>query len=1415
MSRFKRLAASIFPFYLTFAAALGAGLAEPSKFPPPQNEERVDTTDIGPESDTIRSFLEPSNARSDNSSSGALGDKANLWNSLESSALLAYPSPNYIDKLKYDIYLESIDWRNSMLNSTIGMEKPVTKLIASRREMSSRDDENILLGPVMFQPLTCNDMVDKVQCDTTFSSLIASSAARLPVTIPCGACVIVDQQAGQYLTLEFGLRVEGKLYFPPSASLTIRTTFVLVLGVLKMDVPAPGKYVKISLFGEDDIYFMPTAQNSAACSSPGCKIGKKVIAVAGGRLDILGYAAHCPAWEKLQDVRRSRRAFSNIANCTRNIVVNGDARNGTTSWTGYGRPINVEDGALRAYGRIIWWNGLFQTLPLHCFAEGQTWNIAAKVKLYNESNGAPLDCRPAFTGNHDCPLVILRAKYANGAEVPYEFPDHEMIWNKGGWSNFSTDMTIKSDLYKPGIAFIILHLAGGRAGSAILWDNIVMQRTFPIDQLKVTPTAAACWHQGTELVITSHTRWNSDEQVVTVASSDAATGLVTLTKPIIKPITQVDSPDFAVEVASLSRQIRFQADSSPGDTLIGGHLIIMYTRGVVQHIEGVDIRNFGQQGNLGRYPIHFHLCEAVPGSILKRNVVRESNQRCYVVHGSHGVKLEDNVAYNNSGHCYFLEDGGEQNNTFTHNIGIKTKPSTRLLSALSGRVETDYSPAVFWISNPLNYFSRNVAAGSDGLGYWFETHSSVGKVSAYQHRPDYNPSFENLGLFQGNEAHSCIFGPFTTYFPGWQPTDEARLDNVKMYRNIGMGMFLHQTRNLRFTGGKIADNGPEGVFIIAGDNITFDGTEIIGLTARSDGFKHCQDGILMRGLVVQATKLQDYDNTGTIMGLTLKNVSISRWTPDDTGCNHVVAVAIGVSPAYNTPLWSSPTSFTNVKIDGAFDACSAYNLSINDAAIEVTDGSVNGTRGFLVQPRMTTFAGRCKLYAECLYFCTGSCLRTIRFLTNSAGNAIIMVVTAKTGIQSKISGRLRYVYSSIGNSTYPFYDRQFGVSLPTGSYHVSFLDAAQNIVYPEYVIPIFEKAPSCSGYVTENNIFIFKPPITSRRCNQLIKNGGFDKGLAFWQSSSCFLLVRSGVLMTTNQSNPLSSVSQWIDSSCLKEGARYDLRLQYRLVDTTGKNVLACDAGGLYCPKASLSFGNFDPSTGSTVWTSSYDVGLTDYPYKKGLSFNTMTGTWIVTGLQAIASRINFAIYSGAGKYLIDNITMSLVDRCPAQLIMNGDASAGTRYWNGWGTQISLVQPGADGTGHALKAYGRANWWSGIYQNIDFGCIASGNIFLADFKVKLYADGTKAGIVCVPNNDSNNNCPHLRLRFLNDNGNSYLDVKSPSMVWNANSWNRFQAKVTMPATMAGSNLQLCQVILCGGPGNSTLLIDNFTFIKLA
>jgi hypothetical protein len=124
--------------------------------------------------------------------------------------------------------------------------------------------------------------------------------------------------------------------------------------------------------------------------------------------------------------------------------------------------------------------------------------------------------------------------------------------------------------------------------------------------------------------------------------------------PLAKKKSAVDEtfgyPDFAVEVALLDRSLIIEGAKDEGEfATLGGHVIVLHTPHVHQHLEGALLQNMGQQGKLGRYPLHFHMSECVHGSTLSKNVIWKSNQRCIVVHGTHNVTVSENVAFDTKG----------------------------------------------------------------------------------------------------------------------------------------------------------------------------------------------------------------------------------------------------------------------------------------------------------------------------------------------------------------------------------------------------------------------------------------------------------------------------------------------------------------------------------------------------------------------------------------------------------------------------------------------------------------------------------------------------------------------------------------------------------------------------------------------
>lgn len=139
---------------------------------------------------------------------------------------------------------------------------------------------------------------------------------------------------------------------------------------------------------------------------------------------------------------------------------------------------------------------------------------------------------------------------------------------------------------------------------------------FPVesmDVLTVGTDAARCWSTvGNRIMLTSDTYDWDDSHVVKVASTSLQDGKVHV-MPLAKKKTAVDEtfgyPDFAVEVALLDRSLVIEGEKDEGEfSTLGGHVIVLHTPHVHQHIEGVHLTNMGQAGRLGRYDTRQFSC---------------------------------------------------------------------------------------------------------------------------------------------------------------------------------------------------------------------------------------------------------------------------------------------------------------------------------------------------------------------------------------------------------------------------------------------------------------------------------------------------------------------------------------------------------------------------------------------------------------------------------------------------------------------------------------------------------------------------------------------------------------------------------------------------------------------------------------
>jgi cell migration-inducing and hyaluronan-binding protein len=251
--------------------------------------------------------------------------------------------------------------------------------------------------------------------------------------------------------------------------------------------------------------------------------------------------------------------------------------------------------------------------------------------------------------------------------------------------------------------------------------------------------------------------------------------------------------------------------------------------------------------HLARYPIHWHLIGDAQGQYIKNSAIHDTYSRCVTVHGTNYLDIENNVTYNNIGHCFFLEDGVEHDNQFVHNLGILTKchPDAPCVPTNLGPfgseggknfdtagqnakdilLPSDNTASTFWITNPDNIYRDNVAAGSDATGFWFALpEHPTGKFEGTDVSAKTWPRRSRVREFKGNTAHSNFDGFMSDRGPrpdghfavgghialanpadANSPPVETVIEDITSYKNRNSGMWTRGEMDL-FKNLKLADN---------------------------------------------------------------------------------------------------------------------------------------------------------------------------------------------------------------------------------------------------------------------------------------------------------------------------------------------------------------------------------------------------------------------------------------------------------------------------------------------------------------------------------------------------------------------------------------------------------------------------------
>jgi G8 domain len=263
--------------------------------------------------------------------------------------------------------------------------------------------------------------------------------------------------------------------------------------------------------------------------------------------------------------------------------------------------------------------------------------------------------------------------------------------------------------------------------------------------------------------------------------------------------TDLDPGTCQDEETSKSNTVYFNTSSpcmNMERTGYGGHIMI-HNNGIGQ-VEGVQLYRMGQTNVMGRYPMHFHFLGSCPLCYFTGNSIHHSFYRCIAVHGSHNTTVSENVGYDVTGYCYYLEAGIEEDNMISYNLAAYIHPimpnamfairgvghiSPNIIQSSNLTIPADTTASGFYITNVHNNIIGNAASGG-WAGFHFPIlDTPIGDITVRTMK--YRPSSVTSLTIDGNTAHSSGWW--------WRNASPFYFGGALAYHNMTTGILTYMS----------------------------------------------------------------------------------------------------------------------------------------------------------------------------------------------------------------------------------------------------------------------------------------------------------------------------------------------------------------------------------------------------------------------------------------------------------------------------------------------------------------------------------------------------------------------------------------------------------------------------------------------
>jgi hypothetical protein len=209
---------------------------------------------------------------------------------------------------------------------------------------------------------------------------------------------------------------------------------------------------------------------------------------------------------------------------------------------------------------------------------------------------------------------------------------------------------------------------------------------------------------------------------------------------------------------------------------------------------------------LAKYPLHWHHAgEGSRGTVVEGVVVKNSTNRAFVPHASHGITFRDTIAKNIDGDAYWWDpppDGDESNNsndiTYDHALADGVTPSaissTHRLSAF--RLGSGSGNTV------IDSVAMNVVGGKDSSGFQWPEHAAGPRAWRFENNAAHHNSANGIFVWQNRKFIHIIDG-YRGYANGNSDIDHGAYKNIYDYRNVTVDHVEIHALGWSVTGGTI------------------------------------------------------------------------------------------------------------------------------------------------------------------------------------------------------------------------------------------------------------------------------------------------------------------------------------------------------------------------------------------------------------------------------------------------------------------------------------------------------------------------------------------------------------------------------------------------------------------------------------